>query len=163
MAKQFDRQTKSRTVVSDQERIVGCISALIRAEHRHAAYLAQRHELTSADNLALYHLADQPLRSRELADRLGLTPGSVTALVDRLVARDLARRVPHATDRRIVLIEMTDSGRAEAWSVLQYFIGDVIALGASRSARDAAVIVHFLNDLIEVVDRDTARLQQHDS
>jgi hypothetical protein len=62
-----------------------------------------------------------------------------------------------------VLIEMTDSGPAEAWSVLRHFIGDVVALSASRSKRDAAVIARFFDGLIAVVERDTERLQRHGS
>lgn len=47
-----------------------------------------------------------------LRDELGVTARSVTALVDALEADDLVRRVPHPTDRRATIIELTDSGRA---------------------------------------------------
>ena len=40
-------------------------------------------------------------------------PGrSVTNIVDRLQADGLVRRVPHPTDRRATLVEVTDGGRA---------------------------------------------------
>jgi DNA-binding MarR family transcriptional regulator len=153
MAKQFERQT------IEGGQLVGLVSELIRAEHRHAAFLAQHQELPSADTLALYHLADRPLKSSELGDRLGLTAGSVTALVDRLIARNLVRRRPHERDRRVVLVEMTESGRAETWDALQHFIGDVIAMSQARPAKEGAVIANFLRELIDVVDRDTERLK----
>jgi DNA-binding MarR family transcriptional regulator len=153
MAKQFD----SQTIVMDQ--VVGLISALIRAEHRHAAHLAHQLDLPTTDTLALYHLANEPLRSLHLADRLGLTGGSVTALVDRLEARGLARRTTLATDRRVVLIELTRAGHDQTWQVLQHFIGDVIQICAARSARESKVIAGFLTDLITAIDTDTQRLQ----
>ncbi|BCK58227.1 MarR family winged helix-turn-helix transcriptional regulator [Nocardia wallacei] len=43
--------------------------------------------------------------------RLQVHPTSVTNTVDRLEAADLVRRVPHPSDRRATLIEITDAGR----------------------------------------------------
>ena len=153
MVKQFDSQT------TGPDRLVGQISALIRAEHRHAAFLAHRLDLPPADTLALYHLANEPLRSRELADRLGLTPGSITSLVDRLVARRFVRRIAHEHDRRVVLIELTKTGHAQTWSALQHFIGDVVDVTATRTPAECRVISKFLDDLIAAIDTDTDRLQ----
>jgi DNA-binding MarR family transcriptional regulator len=153
MVKQFD----SQTIVGDE--LVGLVSALIRSEHRHAAQLAGRLDLPTTDTLALYHLANEPLRSRQLADRLGLTAGSVTTLVDRLRARGLARRTALASDRRVVLIELTPAGQAQTWQVLQHFIGDVVRLSAARSPRESRTIGRFLTDLIAAIDTDTGRLQ----
>ena len=53
-----------------------------------------------------------PLRMKELADRLGVTTGTLTIQADRLENKDLVRRVPHPTDRRSHVIEMTDTGHA---------------------------------------------------
>ncbi|WP_024802469.1 MarR family winged helix-turn-helix transcriptional regulator [Nocardia sp. BMG51109] len=43
--------------------------------------------------------------------RLQVHPTSVTNTVDRLEAAHLVRRVPHPSDRRATLIEITDAGR----------------------------------------------------
>ncbi len=43
--------------------------------------------------------------------RLQVHPTSVTNTVDRLEAAGLVKRVPHPSDRRATLIEITDSGR----------------------------------------------------
>ncbi|HEY8589855.1 MAG TPA: MarR family transcriptional regulator [Naasia sp.] len=47
---------------------------------------------------------------RQLADRLDLTTGSVTALLDRLEEGDLVRRTRHPSDRRSVQLELTEDG-----------------------------------------------------
>jgi DNA-binding MarR family transcriptional regulator len=67
--------------------------------------------------LALGHLHSHgPITPRVLGTDLGLTAGSVTALVDRLVKAGFAARAPHRTDRRSVLINLTVAGRhAMAW------------------------------------------------
>jgi DNA-binding MarR family transcriptional regulator len=49
-----------------------------------------------------------------VGDRLQVHPASVTNLVDRLEAQGLVRRVPHPTDRRATLAEITDAGRKVA-------------------------------------------------
>jgi DNA-binding MarR family transcriptional regulator len=143
--------------------LVGLTSALIRSEHRHAAFFAHRLNLPAADSLALFHLANEPLRSSELADRLGLTPGSVTSLVDRLIARNLARRIPHESDRRVVLVEMTEAGHAESWEALQHFITTVVRISARRSPEESTIIGKFLTELITAIDTDTERHKQHDA
>jgi DNA-binding MarR family transcriptional regulator len=47
------------------------------------------------------------MRSRELADGLGIAPSAATPLVDRLVKQKLARRDDDPDDRRIVRIQPT--------------------------------------------------------
>jgi DNA-binding MarR family transcriptional regulator len=47
------------------------------------------------------------LRSRELADGLGIAPSAATPLVDRLVDQKLVRREADAEDRRIIWIRPT--------------------------------------------------------
>ena len=56
-------------------------------------------------------LAGGPAASSWLADRLTVSPPSVTAVVDGLVARDLVVRIPDPSDRRRLNLELTDEGR----------------------------------------------------
>ncbi len=46
-----------------------------------------------------------------IGSRLQVHPTSVTSVVDRLEEQGLVRRLPHATDRRVKLAELTDEGR----------------------------------------------------
>jgi DNA-binding MarR family transcriptional regulator len=47
----------------------------------------------------------------KVGQRLQVHPTSVTNTIDRLEAQGLARRVPHPTDRRTTLAEITSEGR----------------------------------------------------
>jgi DNA-binding MarR family transcriptional regulator len=154
MVKHLDSQAIS------PDRVVGAISALVRSEHRHAAYLAQSLDLSAADSLALYHLADEPLSSSALGERLGLTSGSVTALVDRLVKRKLVRRVAHETDRRVVLVQMTKTGHAASWEQIQFFVRGAFAASASLTEQERKTVEGFLVTLVSIIDADTNRLQK---
>ncbi len=56
-----------------------------------------------------------PRKMADLAEELTVTPRNVTALVDGLEADGLVRRVPHSTDRRVTLVELTcNSERVES-------------------------------------------------
>ena len=53
----------------------------------------------------------------EMARGIGVDPSYITALVDDLDTRGLARREPSADDRRVKIIVLTDAGRALAGEI----------------------------------------------
>jgi DNA-binding MarR family transcriptional regulator len=55
---------------------------------------------------------DTPPRMADLAARLEVVPRAVTTLVDGLEASAWVRRVPDPSNRRVIRIELTDTGRA---------------------------------------------------
>jgi len=80
------------------------------------ADLIQPFDLTPSSGLVLGILADleEPLPPNKIAERLIISRASVTSLIDSLERRGYVRRAPHATDRRMLLIELTDAGRQVA-------------------------------------------------
>ena len=73
---------------------------------------AAEHDLSIIQTRLLGVLRDRTPTMNELARFLGLDKSSVTGLVDRAERRGLVARVPSATDRRAVLVSLTDEGRA---------------------------------------------------
>jgi DNA-binding MarR family transcriptional regulator len=80
---------------------------------RRIAELVEPFDLSPSSALALAALADStaPLPPSEIAERLILSRASVTSLLDSLEKSGYVRRTAHPTDRRMILIELTDSGR----------------------------------------------------
>ncbi len=80
------------------------------------ADLVQPFDLTPSSGLVLGILADvgAPLPPNQIAERLIISRASVTSLIDSLERRRYVRRLPHASDRRMLLIELTDAGRQVA-------------------------------------------------
>ena len=78
--------------------------------------LLQPFNLTPTSGLVLSLLADSelPLAPNEIADRLIITRATVTGLLDTLERWDYVERTPHPTDRRKLLIQITDEGRQVA-------------------------------------------------
>jgi DNA-binding MarR family transcriptional regulator len=109
--------------------------------------LARRAGISTLDLHALEHLEQSgPLTPRALERRLGLTSGAVTALIDRLERVGWVARAPHPSDRRSVLVGLSEAA-ARA--------GDEGVGGYHRRARRAAqqlspaeraAVVRFLDD-----------------
>lgn len=54
---------------------------------------------------------NQDMRMKELAERLGVTTGTLTVGVDKLEKLGLVERKPHESDRRSWLIVLTNEGK----------------------------------------------------
>jgi DNA-binding MarR family transcriptional regulator len=93
-----------------------CVVNLIRAESLVAAELNgrfRRFGLTGStfNVLMILNGAPEPLSPHQLGERLLVTRGTVTGLLDTLQRQGLVQRVPHPNDRRMLLIELTETGR----------------------------------------------------
>ncbi len=53
---------------------------------------------------------EKSLRMKELAEKLGVTTGTLTVTVDNLEKKGLIERRPHETDRRSYLVGLTEKG-----------------------------------------------------
>lgn len=100
--------------------VIALRSLIVAGEQlRHA--IAEHWAIGASETAALSHLRlDNGLSPRELSDRLGLTPSTVTSLLDRLELVGFVRRTPHPTDRRMTIITLTQPGeellaRSDEW------------------------------------------------
>lgn len=91
---------------------------LVRAFTRYNAalltlswHLAADLKLTLSEVVACEHLRlDGPLTPGEIGERVRLSSGAVTSLLDRLEARGFVKRTPHPSDRRSVLVHYLPQG-----------------------------------------------------
>ncbi|AJZ84029.1 MarR family winged helix-turn-helix transcriptional regulator [Streptomyces antimycoticus] len=92
------------------EQLLRLTRRLHRAQKRHMEPLG----ITPAQSRLLRTVShsDQPPRMADLAQHLEVVPRAVTTLVDALEAHGSVRRVPDPSNRRVVRIELTDTGRA---------------------------------------------------
>ena len=83
---------------------------------KHIASLLKPLDLSPATGLVLSILADSeiPLSPNIIADRLIISRASVTSLLDSLEKRGFIKRQPHLSDRRMLWVELTDTGRQVA-------------------------------------------------
>ena len=112
--------------------------------------LARHARISETDLDALEHLeADGPLTQRDLGDRLCLTSGAVTMLVDRLEHAGWVRRRPHPDDRRYTLIDLTPKAAKDTPEGLNNYHGAIRALVTAVPARQREIIERFLRAAAE--------------
>ncbi|MFI0259655.1 MarR family winged helix-turn-helix transcriptional regulator [Streptomyces sp. NPDC017056] len=96
----------------------------------------------------------------ELGSRLGLTTGSVTAMIDRLEKRGHLTRTPHPTDRRSTLVQVTPAFRERASALIEPFLRDSAAeVFARYTAAQLALVADFLDFSRGIQERHTERLR----
>lgn len=97
--------------------------------------------------LVLLHFSSRgSLPLGKMGERLQVHPASVTNVVDRLEADGLVERVPHPTDGRATLAQITDAGRARAISATAVLVDE--RFGADGlDDRDARLITTVLETL----------------
>ncbi len=94
----------------------------------------------------------------EIATAARLSSGAVTAVIDRLEAAGLARRIRDTVDRRQVLVEVTPAVD-ELWApVFGPLADEGYATMAKYSDEDLELIVEFMERTREVLGSHTARL-----
>lgn len=112
---------------------------------RMRAALASAAGISATDLDALEHLeADGPLTQRGLGDRLSLTSGAITMLVDRLEKAGWVRRRPHPSDRRYVLVELSPQALESTPAGLAAYHARIRAIAGSVPAGHRNAICSFL-------------------
>ena len=96
----------------------------------------------------------------EIGAAARLTSGAVTAVIDRLEAAGLVRRVRDTTDRRRVLVEVTDEVGKWMAPVFGPLAEEGYRLMAQYSDEDFEKIIAFLRVQREVLARHTTRVHE---
>ncbi len=99
---------------------------------------------------------DGPITPNDLATRLTLTTGSVTALLDRLQDANLVRRDPNPDDRRSILVSPTESGTKMVESMIDSFDRVVHNAAKSAAVKDIRAVNDLLRGLITGIDDSLA-------
>jgi DNA-binding MarR family transcriptional regulator len=104
--------------------------------------------------------AAEPVTPRLLADRLGLTTGSVTAMLDRLERIGYLTRSAHPTDKRRLIVRATDTVRSRAFELLAPLLEEGNQLVTNRyGAAELELIRDFLTRTTELQAAHTLRLR----
>ncbi|MBN1336454.1 MAG: MarR family transcriptional regulator [Deltaproteobacteria bacterium] len=92
--------------------VLTALRRVLRAVSIHSRQMARSTGLTVPQVLCLRALSlEEPLTSAQLAQRLQVSPATLTGLVDRLVEGGLVRRRRGTHDRRQVHILLSEAGR----------------------------------------------------
>lgn len=125
--------------IKDQLHRFGMESTRLRAAICRLAGIAES-ELDALEHLE----AIGPLTQRELGERLLLSSGGVTVLVDRLERAGWVTRGPHPSDRRSVIVELAPSAMAQVPKALAEFHAAIEQAAAAVAPEHRDAVVSFL-------------------
>jgi DNA-binding MarR family transcriptional regulator len=105
--------------------------------------------------LAVVEGAGEPLPASTIAERLLVTTATMTSVLDTLERRGLIVRLPDPTDRRRVLVDITDEAQSVVDAQLPMVAAAQTAFAEPLSERDRETVIramHVLRDRIASVD-----------
>lgn len=133
---------------------------LVLERQRFLAHLGRRLGVTRTEFDALVELRRGGLTPGELGERLSLTSGSVTALLDRLERLGWAAREPHPEDRRKLVVRLTVVAEEAGEDEIGPLVSAINETAARFSARDRMAIERFLtmaaDAVAELVNKERA-------
>lgn len=109
--------------------------------------------------IALEHLdASGGIGPSELARRLQMTTGAVTALVDRLEASGHVARAAHPSDRRRIVITRTEKADEDITAEVAPMVMEILVLAESFTDAQRQAVGRFLDGFIEIIERTAAEV-----
>jgi DNA-binding MarR family transcriptional regulator len=107
-------------------------------------------------------LSDGPIPVGKLADSIGLSSAAMTTLLDRLADKGYLRRRPDVSDRRRVLVEMTELCRRLTGRIYGPLVQTGASIFADFQPAQLKTIRLFLDKAREVTDEHRQRLRDND-
>ena len=112
-----NRVNTSPTQAHDElvKEIIYQIRRLIQAKEIYTKELNKKHQVSASQLNCLLSLYEYgPLPPSQIAKYIMVKSSTVTGIIDRLENKELVKRTRTSPDRRVITIELTDSGRALA-------------------------------------------------
>jgi DNA-binding MarR family transcriptional regulator len=109
-------------------------------------------EISRTEAEVLVVLREGPRRVTELAELVGLAQPTMTLLVKRLQARGWVSREGHPDDGRVVLVAITDDGRAAVETFRARFLTALRSDLEALSSRELAALSRATRTLDSFVD-----------
>ena len=110
--------------------------------------MCERLGLSAGELLALAHLSVAgPLGPTELTHRLHMTTGAMTAMLDRLAERDYVVREPHASDRRKIMVRLTNGGRDRIFTQVHGMADQVVAISERLDPEQRRTVAEYIEHI----------------
>jgi DNA-binding MarR family transcriptional regulator len=118
---------------------------------RFDANVARAHDMSLAELKAIDHIqAEGELTPRQLGERLSLSSGAVTAVIDRLERGGWVERSPHPSDRRSVVVRMSEQSIEAGARIYLPYSQALARAAAELPATARKTIVEFLNGAADI-------------
>ncbi|MBH5317688.1 MarR family transcriptional regulator [Paenibacillus sp. GSMTC-2017] len=108
-------------------------------------------QITGTQLYMLYYIREfKRCRLTELVERMEVKPSAVTVMIDRLEKSDFVKRVSDMNDRRVILVELTDTGHdilRRAQAIREDIVGSYMK---KLSTEEAQLVTDILEKMVRV-------------
>ncbi len=133
--------------------IVWYVRRLVQAGDLYSKELSKRHQVSQPQLSVLLALKEYgPLSLSKLAKYILVKPSTVTGIVDRLEQKGFVKRERSSSDRRVIQITLTESGRNLASSAPPPIPSPIVQGLEKISPADRRLIVRSLATLVAMLD-----------
>lgn len=101
-------------------------------------------DASAFQTLAILEGAGEPLAPHVIAERLLVSSASMTSLLDTLERRGLVERQPHPTDRRKILVHLTEKARDTVDEMLPILHAVITRAAGDLSETDRVQLIESL-------------------
>ena len=152
-----DLNTIDKKLPSDHaKQIIFSIRRLIQASELYSKELNKKYQISAAQlNCILTLYEHGPLPLSQIAKHMMVKSSTVTGVVDRLEKKSLAERMRNSPDRRVITIQLTETGKNLAQNApppIQQKIID--GLKQTKNAKKEQIVssLNMLTDMLDVQD-----------
>lgn len=141
------------------ERILGGARALSTETVMFHTAIAEQRGLSVVESKVTDYLARLgPQTPKALSQLSGLSPASITALVDRLESKGVVVRKSHPDDRRKVLVEIDMAAMADAVHLWDHLVKRVREACGEYTDEELSAVIRFLADAAAITHEATERV-----
>jgi DNA-binding MarR family transcriptional regulator len=90
---------------------------------------------------------NKAMRMKDMAEKMGITTGSLTVTIDRLEKQGMLKRVPHAHDRRSYMIELTPKGEKHFLQHSQYHLDFTHEIVTTLDEKELEILENVLDKI----------------
>lgn len=128
--------------------LIDRLGRLSMANERMRAGLAKELKMTLHElNALIYVEYERRITPKALAQKLSMSTGSVTALIDRLTESGLVLRSPHPHDRRSILLSLTPRGDEVMTQIIDRYASTTLGALAGADPEQLKAASAFVDDL----------------
>ena len=136
--------------------IIYAIRRLMQAGEHYTKELNKIYNVSAAQINCLIALQENgPLSPSQIAKHVMVNSSTVTGIIDRLEKKDLVKRLRISPDRRVITVELTNTGKIlaeNAPSPIQQKIIDGLHALSTDEIEDIAFTLKRLTDMLDVQD-----------
>lgn len=150
-------ERKQRKALMSQMQLLGEVASTETALFHQTAAAKYGLGITDMKTLSIL-LREGPRTAGQIAQRLNLTTGAVTSVIDRLEKRNFARRVRDARDRRKVIVTANQDALKSEGNVYNSMGESFEKLLESYTTLELTFLVQFHEASIELTKLEIAKL-----